>query len=403
MITVLISGAGVAGPTLAYWLHRLGVAQPTVVERSDAVRAGGYPIDVRGVAVDVVERMGVLAQLQAAHIHSRRLRFVGAGGRQVGSVDPAAMTGSTAGRDLELPRGDLTSVIFERGRRDVEYVFGDVITGMEQGVHGVRVSFRRGAPRTFDLVVGTDGLHSNVRGLTFGAESPLRHHLGFHVAGFPVPNHLDLDSEGMIFNIPGRMAALYAVGHTDTVHGLLVHSGPDLPGDRPDHDAQLQAMEDAFVGAGWEIPRLLEAMRAAGEVYLDPVSQIRMPSWTSGRVALVGDAAYAPSFLSGQGTSLALTGAYVLAGELAAAGGDQRVALPAYERRLRGYVETNQKLALHGAGQLVPATRSGIRVRNLALRVMPLLARTNLVGGDIRRAATAIDLPDYAPLVPARG
>jgi 2-polyprenyl-6-methoxyphenol hydroxylase-like FAD-dependent oxidoreductase len=395
--SVLISGASVAGPALAFWLHRYGF-RPVVVERAPAVRGGGYPIDLRGVAVDVAERTGVLPRLREADVGTRRVTLVDGAGRVTGRIRPDQFTGGAHGHDLEVPRGALTHVLYERTRDDVEYVFDDTVTGLDEQPDGVHVTFRRGAPRVVDLVVGADGLHSTVRRLAFGDEGPFRRDLGFHFAGFTMDDGLGLDREALLHNAPGRLAAFYATGGPTTA--LLVFAAP--PGiafDPEDVDQQRDLVTAAFAGVGWEVPRMLAALRTADDVFVDAVSQIRLPRWSSGRVVLVGDAAYAPSFLSGQGTSLALVGAYVLAGELAAAGGDHRRAFAAYEGAMRPFVERNQALATSGSFALIPASRFQIWLRDRLVaaltRLGPLPRRLN---GRIDRAARALDLRDYAEL-----
>jgi 2-polyprenyl-6-methoxyphenol hydroxylase-like FAD-dependent oxidoreductase len=398
--TILISGASIAGPALAFWLHHHGF-RPVVVERAPAIRAGGYPIDVRAAAIEVADRMGLLPAIREAHVDTRGGTFVGARGRVIARITPEELTGSAAGRDAELPRGDLARLLHERTRDDVEYLFDDTITALDQHADGVRVTFRNAPPRTFDLVIGADGLHSTVRALALGPEAGFRHDLGFAFAGFTLDAETgrgrNLEREFVAHNTPGRMAAVYAVGGQHRLTGMLAFATP--PGfavDPRDVTGQRDAVAAAFHGGGWEVPRLIEAMRSADDFFFDTVSQIRMPRWSSGRVALVGDAAYAPALLSGQGTSLALVGAYVLAGELAAAGGDPAAAFAAYERALRPFVERNQELATSGGATLVPRTRTALWIRNAVLAVLPYLgpARRLLMGG-IDGTARSFPLPDY--------
>lgn len=404
--TVLISGASIAGPSLAYWLNRCGF-RPTVVEKAGTVRPGGYPIDLRGVAIEVIERMGLLSQVRAAHIATRRVTLVDSLGRRTAQVDLESLGGT--GYDVELPRGQLTSLLYDATRGDVEYLFNNSISSLEEIADGVRVTFRSGPQRTFGLVVGADGLHSNVRGLAFGSEAQFHRYLGYYFAGFSVDFDLGLNSEAVMHSRPGRMATLYAVRNQRQPKVLLAFAVKERIDRRLSVDEQLELVERAFAGDGWEVPRLRAAMRTADDLFFDSVSQIRMPHWTKGRVALIGDAGYAPSFLSGQGSSLAVVGAYQLAAALAAAGGDHRVAFPEYERSMRHYVEQNQRLAPKSSGTMIPRTTAGLWLRNRMLGIVPLLRRLHLpLEAGLQRAANSLTLaalpsPLSAIRVPAEG
>lgn len=386
MRRVLISGASIAGPALAYWLDRYGF-EVTVVEKAPTVRQGGYPIDVRGSAIEVCARMGILPALREAGIATRRMTTLTPDGRVAARIDTAALLGDATTRDVEVPRGDLGDLLHALTKDRVEYVFGDSIRTLEQHGGGVDVTFAHGAPRTVDVVVGCDGLHSVTRRLAFGPEEDYHHYLGYCFAGFTVPNTGGLSHEAVIQNGPGAGAALYAVRDAPWVHALLVFTDPPpARGWTPD---DLRARVAArFAGMGGEVPRLLAALENADDVYYDSVSQIRMPSWSAGRVALAGDAGYGPSFLSGQGTSLALAGAYVLAGELKRAGG---ALTGGYEETMRDFVRRNQAMAT-GPSFLFPRTRTGLWLRNRSMRMAPLLSR---VASRIDSNATALRISDY--------
>ncbi|WP_436533492.1 FAD-dependent monooxygenase [Actinoplanes sp. HUAS TT8] len=402
----LISGASIAGPALAYWLHRYGW-DVTVVEKAAAVRAGGYPIDVRGTALDVLDRMGVLPQVRAAHIDTRRLTFMTPDGRTAGRISAEQLTGGVEGRDLELPRGRLTTILFDAIRDDVNWIFNNSIAAIDDHGDGVTVTFTNrtgeGDTTEFDLVIGADGLHSNTRRLVFGPEEQFNRYLGYCFAGFTIPNDLGLAHEGLTWSAPGRMAAIYAPGCTDTLHGFLMTSRPQPPlAELGDVEAQRALMAGVFGGDGWLIPKLLDGMRAADDVFFDVTSQIHMPVWSRGRVVLAGDAAHAPSFFSGQGTSIALVGAYMLATELATAT-DPTAAFAAYEQKTRDFVRMNQALAGSGGTTLAPATNRALWIRNnVLLKLAPLLAPTGLLGRAGRKAATGITLPPVKSMdVPA--
>lgn len=364
---VLIAGASLAGPTLAYWLHRYGF-DVTVVEKAHAPRGGGYPIDVRGTAVDVVRRMGILPGLRDAHIDTGRFTFLDADGAEVATLHPYAVAGSVEGQDLEIGRGDLTAALYATVRDDVEFVFDDSMETIDQHEHGVDVTFRSGRQRTFDLVVGADGMHSGTRKILFGPEEQFHRYLGYTFAVFTMPNTLGLSRELMMWNVPGRAAALYATGGAaDPLHAFLNFHRPEQPLDvLRDPDAQRGLVARTYAGAGWEVAGIVEAMHQADDLFFDTAGQIRMAGWSSGRTAFVGDAAYAPSFLTGQGSSLALVGAYMLARSLATHEGHV-AAFAAYERDTRAFVTMNQALVDTGGARLFPTTAEALERRNAKL------------------------------------
>ncbi|GAA4330795.1 FAD-dependent monooxygenase [Streptomyces venetus] len=388
---VLISGAGVAGPALAFWLNRHGCAV-TVLEKAGTPRGGGYPVDVRGTALEVVRRMGILPRLRDAHIDLRRLTFLDGDGSEVASLDPHTVTGGVAGRDLEVRRGDLTAALHAAVRDDVEFLFNDSVDTLDQSGHGVDVTFRGGGRRTFDMVFGADGLHSRTRELLFGPEQQFHRYLGYCFAGFTMRNTFGLARETVMWNDPGRAAALYAVDDEDDVHALLNFAHPDPPFEAfRNPEAQRDLVAAVFADAGWEVPGMLAALRDADDLFFDAVSQIRMPRWSGGRVALVGDAAYAPSFLTGQGSSLALVGAYMLAGNLA--GRDHAAGFAAYEHDTRGFVTLNQDQVGKGDATLFPTTALALKQRNDMLRNLSAMPST-----EERPAHSALTLPAFTPL-----
>ncbi|CAL9656827.1 FAD-dependent monooxygenase [Streptomyces sp. Tu 3180] len=387
---VLISGAGIAGSALAFWLNRYGYAV-TVVERAGALRGGGHPIDVRGTALEVVRRMGILPQLQDAHIDVRRLTFLDGDGSEVASLHPHSVTGGVTGRDLEVRRGNLTDVLHTAIRDDVEFLFNDSIDALDQSGHGVDVTFHGGSRRTFDMVFGADGLHSRTREMLFGPERQFHRYLGYCFAVFTMRNAFGLSHETVMWNAPGKAAALYAVGGDDEVHAFLNFARPEPPFDAfRDPEAQRDLIATVFADAGWEVPGMLAAMRDANDLFFDAVGQIRMPRWSSGRTALVGDAAYAPSFLTGQGTSLALVGAYMLAGSLA--GRDHAAGFAAYEHGSRAFVTVNQELVGEGGATLLPTTARALEQRNDRLRGLSSMPST-----EGRPAHSALVLPEFMP------
>ncbi|MEV0260158.1 FAD-dependent monooxygenase [Streptomyces sp. NPDC050617] len=347
--SVLISGASIAGPALAYWLHRYGF-RTTLVERAPALRDGGHAIDFRGVGLDVVKRMGLLEAVREHDTAMKGMTVVNGAGETVATLPAEFMSG-----ELEVLRGDLTRVLYEATRHDAEYVFGDSIVSMVQGGDGVHVEFEKGEPRTFDLVVGADGAHSNVRRLVFGPESEYAHDLGLRSAVFSAPNYLDLDHRGVLCRFRDKAAMIFSArGNTQALAGLFC-TARSMDYDRHDIAAQKRFLAERFAGEGWEIPRLLDIMENADDFFFDGIDQIRMDTWSRGRVVLLGDAAYCAAPTSGMGTSQAMVGAYVLAGELATAAGDHAAAFAAFEKEMRDYVDQNQLLGRRMAESFFPS------------------------------------------------
>jgi 2-polyprenyl-6-methoxyphenol hydroxylase-like FAD-dependent oxidoreductase len=394
---VLISGASIAGPMLAYWLYRYGF-DVTVVERADAVRSGGYPIDIRGTAVEAMDRMGLLSQLQAAHIDTRKLTFVDGTGAPIAVISPEVLSGGVSGRDIELARGALTSLLYEQTQNGaIRYRFSDSIDALDDDGASVGVRFKSGEHDRFDIVVGADGLHSNTRALVFGPEEPFNRYLGrcFNLFSVPKPSSVSLSHEGIFYAEPGRAAGVYAVGDSDTLYAFLIFAAEEAPfHSHPDIDEQRKRTSEIFAGSGWKVSRLVEAMQSADDLFSDTVSQIHMPRWSSGRVVLVGDAAHAPSFLSGQGTSLALVGAYVLAGELASHSNPVE-AFASYERIVRPFVEANQALASSGGSILLPRSQEELDRRNQALGAAASSADSGEYANKRTQVHSSLKLPDY--------
>lgn len=369
--SVLVSGAGVAGSALAFWLTRRGF-RPTVVERAPELRPGGAPVDVRGEAIDVVERMGLLDRIRGARTDIGELRFVDDEGKRCGGID---MSRFQRERDVELLRGDLARILHEACGDDVEHVFGDQPAELCEGPDGVEVTFASGHVRHFGLVVGADGLHSGVRQLAFGPEHEFRHYLGYYAAVVTVPKELAEDRTVLLHNTPGKVVALYSSGNHDDARALfLFRRETELDCDHRDVEQQRQVVLEAFDGQPWKVGELLEQLRGAEDFFFDSLSQIHLPTWSEGRVALLGDAAHAPALLSGAGSSLALVGAERLAMELGD-GDDHRTAFARYENAHRPAVERGQRGTSSSARVLVPDTRFGLWTRNYLSRLAaPLTA-----------------------------
>jgi 2-polyprenyl-6-methoxyphenol hydroxylase-like FAD-dependent oxidoreductase len=390
---VLISGASIAGPTLAFWLARHGF-QPTVVERAPRLREGGNGVDVRGRAVEVAERMGIMPRVRAAATDVIGTSFVNSTDRRVARIDMQAIQRKYGSGEVEIMRGDLAAILHEATKGDVEYVFDDSIRTLEQDDGGVTVSFERGGTRRFDLVIGADGLHSAVRRLVFGPEERFLRYMRHYFAFAAADPALGADRWMTIYNLPGKMAGVYRSGnHTGAEAYLMFRQPEPLTYDHRDIEQHKRLLREAYTGvSSWHVPQLLASALADPEFYFDSLSQVHMPSWSSGRVTLVGDAAHCASPVSGSGAMLGMIGAYRLAGELSARQGDHRAAFPRYEEGHRPLVERSQSNLF--TGLVAPKSRAGIWARNTMAR-LPLVSA--MAGLERRLQPKPEPLPDYPP------
>jgi 2-polyprenyl-6-methoxyphenol hydroxylase-like FAD-dependent oxidoreductase len=389
---VLISGASIAGPTLAFWLARYGF-QPTVVERAPRLRTGGNGVDVRGQAVEVAERMGIMQRVRAAATDVIGTSFVDSTNRSVARIDMQAIQRKYGSGDVEIMRGDLAAILHEAAKDDVEYVFDDSIRTLEQDDGGVTVTFEGGGTRRFDLVIGADGLHSAVRRLVFGPDERFLRYMRHYFAFAAADPALGADRWMTIYNLPGKMAGVYRSGNHPGAKAYLMFRQPEpLTYDHRDIEQHKRLLREAYTGvSSWHVPQLLASALADPEFYFDSLSQVHMPSWSSGRVTLVGDAAHCASPVSGSGAMLGMIGAYRLAGELSAAQRDHRAAFPRYEEGYRPLVKRSQSNLF--TGLVTPKSHVGIWARNTVAR-LPLLSA--MAGLERRLQPKREPLPDYA-------
>ncbi len=386
--TVLVAGASIAGPALAHWLHRRG-AEVTVVERAPGLRPGGQAVDARGVAREVIRRMGLDAAVRAACTDTAGAHTVDVDGNVLETHRADDHGGDGYIAEIEILRGDLSEVLHDDTRDGVEYVFGDRIAELTQDADGVDVAFAGGDRRRFDLVVGADGLHSALRGTVFGPHERFVRHLGLVLAFYSVPNEFGLDRWLLEYQdqASGRSALLRPIQDATRAMAMFSFPAAEFDVDHRDIPAQKRLLHDRMAGLGWLSPRLLAQMDDSPDFYLDQVAQVVMDRWSSGRVGLLGDAAFSSSPMSGQGTGLALVGAYLLAGELAASGWDPAVGFAAYEGRMRSFVEANQEIGrMHVAILEAPAPDAEPAPEP------DMEALTELV----ERAINGVELPDYA-------
>ena len=342
-VRVLVSGASIAGPGLAHWLDRHG-AEVTVVEQTAGLRPGGQAVDARGVAKEVIGRMGLEAAVRAACTDTAGAYTVDVDGNVVETFRADDHGGDGYIAEIEILRGDLAQVLYDDTRDNVEYVFGDRIADLTQDADGVDVTFAAGARRRFDLVIGADGLHSALRAMVFGPRERFVHHLGLVLAYYSVPNEFGLDRWLIDYQEAGRSAGLRPIRDATRAIAMLSFPAGDFTVDHRDVEAQKRLLREQMAGFGWWTPRILAHLDDTPDFYLDQVAQVVMDRWSIGRVGLLGDAAYSASPMSGGGTGLALVGAYLLAGELSASGWDPAVGFAGYERRMRAYVEANQEI-----------------------------------------------------------
>ncbi|MCJ1687954.1 FAD-dependent monooxygenase [Rathayibacter sp. VKM Ac-2927] len=404
MTRVLISGASIAGPALAFWLHRYGV-ESTIVERAPALRLGGQNVDVRGAGREVARRMGLEDDIRAATTGEVGTRFVGRGGRTLAEFPAGTSDSGGATAELEILRGDLARLLVDRTVEHTEYRYGDRITGLDDdgdaiGRAGVTVSFEHAPDERFDLVVAADGIGSSTRRLVFGTEPEIRS-LGLETSYATIPRTAADDDWWRWYSAAGGRS----ITLRPDPHGTLRVALSQVIDRRLDRasterrsiDEQRAHLRTVFGDAGWEARRVLRGLDEADDLYYEQIGQVHAPRWSSGRVALVGDAAYCASPVSGMGTSLSLAGAYVLAGELAAHV-DPRDGFAGYERIMRPYVTQAQALPPGVPRVANPVSRLGVAAFGLAVKVAatPVIGRT--MGRFFTPPADAIALPEYSHL-----
>ena len=390
-MNVLISGMGIAGPTLAFWLDKYGI-QPTLVELAPALRSGGYVIDFWGLGYDIAEKMGLLPDIARIGYRMQELRIVDDSGRRLSGFGVQIFRELTGGRYVTLGRSDLSKLIYDRISRSCEIIFGDSIAGLHEADGEVHVQFEHGDERRFDLVIGADGLHSRLRKLVFGPQDRYEKDLGYRVAAFETSGYRPRDELVYIVrSAPGRQVGRFAL-HSNRTLFLFIFAGGREP-EPHEVGAQKAILRKAFEGDSWELPRILTALDTCDDLYFDRVSQIRMAAWSRGRIALVGDAAFCVSLLAGQGSALAMTAAYVLAGELATSQHEPQEAFRRYEERLRGFIQAKQRAAERFAMAFVPRTRFGVFFRNQVINTfqVPAIARI-AIGRDFR---DQLELSEY--------
>lgn len=394
---ILISGAGIAGPTLAFWLLHYGL-EPTIVEKAPQLRIGGYIIDFWGLGFEIADRMGLLPEVRRRGYVAREVRIVNASGTRVSGFSVESLSRVVEGRYISLARSDLAAAIYHAIEGKVETLFNDSVTQIEQTAHGVHVRFETGMARDFDLVIGADGLHSRVRELVFGPQNQFEKYLGYKVAAFEVEGYRPRDElVYVMYTEVGQQVGRFAMRGDRTLF-LFTFAAAEIEDTAIDNiRAQKAVLRRRFGKSGWECPKILEALDGAKELYFDRVSQILMGpqtgSWTRNRVSLVGDAAFCVSLLAGQGCSLAMIAAYILAGELHRTGQDYATAFARYQDMLAPFVRQKQKSALRFAGTFAPKSKLSMFLRNQVMNLMRIPFVADVAAG--RDLADNLTLPEY--------
>ncbi len=390
---IVINGIGIAGPTLAYWLLKTG-HDVVLVEKAPSVRTGGYIIDFWGIGYDVAEKMGLIPTILEMGYQVKEVRFVNKKARKCGGFSADVFSRLTNGRFTSLRRSDLAIAIYRALEGNVKYIFGDSISRIEEKEGFLDVDFEHAPPLKADLVVGADGLHSRVRELMFGPDLHCEFSLKYSVAAFEVKGYHPRDDLVYVnYAVPGRQVSRFAM-HDDMTLFLFVFHDRFLPSSYPIGDNEVRSsIARIFGDSGWECPRIIDAMRDVRNIYFDRVTQIRMNQWTSGRTALIGDAAACVSLMAGEGCGLAMAEAYVLAGELSRSNGDYATAFNRFESLMTPFLQRKHRSAARFASSFAPQTTFGLAFRNLITWTMGIRFISDLfMGRDVR---DNIILPDY--------
>ena len=365
--SILISGASFAGLATAWWMRRLGY-RVTVVEVAPSLRKGGTPVDIRESVIDVVRRMGLLEQISAESLPPRPTQFIGADGRPLMQEAPKEDTEDRE-PEWEIERDALLDMLFDRVKDDVEFLFNDNITRVKEAKEAVQVTLASGRQATYALLFGCDGTHSNVRKMCFGEESLFLLFLRNYFSLTIVDKLLVSENTAQMFSVPGKTVMVNAYhGKTDIAFSFF--SEEEFSYDRRDRERQKEMILQHLAGAGWRADELLEQMSATDNFYFDKLCQVRMPAWTRGRVALVGDAGYCPSPAAGMGGSMALLGAAALADAFQKHPGDFAQAFQEYDHSFRPMVEEIQTNAIEfGMKMFLPVSEEEIDQRNAQLKL----------------------------------
>jgi len=379
--SILIAGAGIAGPALAILLNRNGF-KTTIVERAENLRTTGQQIDVTGPGVELIRLMGVEDAIRSRTVKDDGLKFVDANNKTFASFPVSDSTASLV-REIEIMRGDMADVFYQATKDETEYIFNDRVASLTETEKGITVGFKNGGDRTFDLVVAADGLSSRTREVAFGKpkEACIKS-LNQWTALFLIPHTPEDGTWSRAYNAPGSLALIVRPDiQRKRTSVYLAQGTPDVSIVSKPIDEQKRHVQRLFANAGWEAPRILREMTTAENFYVQQTAQVKMDSWSTGRTVLLGDAGYCPAPVSGLGTTMALVGAYILAGNLITHEKDLSKALEQYETQMRPFVDSAQSLGPGLPAIATPHTEWGIWALRTAIKTVGSLMSVSRVTG----------------------
>ena len=393
MKKVLVSGASVAGPTLAYWLHHHGF-DVTIVERSPELRLGGQNIDIKGPALKIVRKMGLEQKIVAANTTEVGIRFVNVKNETVGEFPKESAMSMT--QELEILRGDLVNILYQHTKEDVKYIFGDHITSLDEMATDITVTFSSGKTEKYDLVISAEGIGSSTRKLLFGDLIKFKY-LGLYTAYLTIQKTRTDSRWARWCNTIGGIIFVLRPDSYGTTRAAITFASPEMGYEKLPLEEQKAILIQKIKNVGWEAERLVIEIKQSKDLYFERVSQVKSSKWSIGRCCLTGDAAWCATPISGKGIDLSMSGAYILAGELSKTK-DYQEAFINYENLMRKYVESSQKLPPGVPGIVYPTSKVGVSILNSVISFFAcrqVQSFINLFNNKKKIEKAEIELPDY--------